>query len=902
MVVVLGARDKTMKHIPNICTGSVLILLLTTPALGDWTQIATLLAGNGTAGDQFGYSVSVSGDRAVIGVPNDDEDGKDAGVAFVFKRNGSEWVQVAKLHPDATAPEERFGRSVSISEDTIVVGAPGDWLTGAGAAYVYQRMGLDYWVRVAKLTASDGASGAHFGASVSISGDTIVIGAPDAEYTSQHSGLAYVFHKHLSSWLQAAKLRPSDGTNDDEFGRSVSISASGTTAVIGAPFKYSDGATGVVYVFYEPSGWGGIPHEDAQLRASDGALGDYLGYSVAVSDDFVVAGAYGDDDGGSSSGSAYVFEKPGSGWSGTINEAAKLLASDGAAYDYFGWSVSLSGDAVGIGAFHDDDNGTASGSVYAFVKPGGGWAGTLTGSSKLLANDGDNDDVFGMSVSMSDGRIVVGALSDESGADSGSAYVFEGGGLDWTQVAKLIDGGDAAEAWFGKSVSISGDTAVVGACGIDDNGADSGAAYVFDRTGLGWARVAKLLPSDGAAGDCFGVSVSISGNTIVVGADCDDDLGTNSGSAYVFTEPGGGWAGTLNEDAKLFAGDASADDHFGAAVSVSGDTIVVGAELDDDSGADSGSAYVFTEPVGGWAGTLNENAKLLAGDGAAGDQFGSAVSVSDDTVVIGAPSDDDNGTDSGSAYVFTEPSGGWAGTLNENAKLLAGDGAMGDQFGVSVSLSGDMVVIGAELDDDNAADAGSAYIFEKPGTGWAGTIYEVAKLLASDGAADDQLGNAVSISGNTVVVGAPLDDDNSADSGSAYVFEKPSNGWAGTLNEDVELLASGGAANDQFGGSVANFGDTIVVGASLRDANGTDSGSACVFVRPPAAGNLNCDDAVDNYDIDPFVIALTSARNAVPFDEYYALWPDCDPMKADINADGRVDNFDIDPFIALLTR
>ena len=216
-------------------------------------------------------------------------------------------------------------------------------------------------------------------------------------------------------------------------------------------------------------------------------------------------------------------------------------------------------------------------------------------------------------------------------------------------------------------MSVSGDIAVVGACGTDDNGTDSGSAYVFNRKGLSWARTAKLLPSDGAAGDCFGVSVSISGDTILVGADCDDDGGTDSGSVYVFSSPGTGWVGTLNEDAKLLASDAAADDHFGAAVSVSGDTIVVGAELDDDSGADSGSAYVFTEPVGGWAGTLNESAKLLASDAAADDHFGAAVSASGDTIVVGADLDDDSGADSGSAYVFTEPVGGWAGTLNENA-------------------------------------------------------------------------------------------------------------------------------------------------------------------------------------------------------------------------------------------
>ena len=444
MVVVLGARDKTMKHIPNICTGSVLILLLTTPALGDWTQIATLLAGNGTAGDRFGYSVSVSGDWAVIGVPYDNEDGTDAGAAYVFRLNDSEWVQVAKLHPDATAPEERFGTSVSISGDTLVVGAPGGWYTGPGAAYVYKRMGLNYWVRVAKLTASDGDDRDYFGTSVSISGDTIVVGAYGDDDNGHLSGSAYVFQKSGSTWSQVAKLLPSDGMYGDKFGQSVSISASGTTAVIGAPYKHSNSSAGVVYVFDRPSGWSGTLNENALLLASDGAQGDYLGDSVFISGDTVVAGAYGDDDSGSRSGSAYVFEKPGSGWSGTINEAAKLLPSDGAAYDHFGGSVSLSGDTVAIGApASDDDSGTDSGSVYVFVKPGGGWAGTISEDAELLASDGSTNGGFGMSVSVSDDRIVVGALSDESGVSSGSAYIFDGSGSNWTQTAKLMAGGDA---------------------------------------------------------------------------------------------------------------------------------------------------------------------------------------------------------------------------------------------------------------------------------------------------------------------------------------------------------------------------------------------------------------------------------------------------------------------------
>ena len=408
--------------------------------------------------------------------------------------------------------------------------------------------------------------------------------------------------------------------------------------------------------------------------------------------------------------------------------------------------------------------------------------------------------------------------------------------------------------------------------------------------------MAKLLPSDGAAGDRFGGSVSISGDTIVIGADGDDDSGLDSGSVYVFVQPSTGWAGTLNEDAKLLASEGAAGDHFGTSVGISGDAVAAGAPCDDDDGTDSGSAYVFAKPGAGWTGTLNEQVKLHADDGAAGSGFGASIAISGDTVAVGAPLDDDAGADSGSAYVFEKPGAGWFGTITENAKLLAHDGAAGDQFGTSVSISNDTVSIGAQLDDDNGIDSGSAYIFERPGAGWAGTVYDAAKLLASDGAPGDQFGTSASISGDTVGIGARFDDDDGADSGSAYIFEKPPGGWAGTLGESAKLPVRDAAVGDNLGASVSVSGETIIVGAPLR---GADSGSAHIFMQPPV-GDVNCDAVVNSFDIDTFILALISAHHAAPFDEYYALWPDCNPMLADINGDGNVDNFDIDPLVELL--
>jgi len=414
-------------------------------------------------------------------------------------------------------------------------------------------------------------------------------------------------------------------------------------------------------------------------------------------------------------------------------------------------------------------------------------------TQKLVASDGAAGDHFSESVSVSGDTALVGAAHDgDLGQYSGSAYIFENVGGVWTQTAKLLASDGAAEDRFGSRVSVSSDTALVVAMGDDDLGQDSGSAYVFERVGGVWSQTTKLLASDGAAGDSFGYSVAVSGETVLVGVMNDDDRGENSGSAYVFEKVGGVWTQT----AKLLASDGAAEDWFGYSVAISGETAFVGARQDDDSGVDSGSAYVFERVGGVWT----QTAKLLAADGDDGDSFGYSVSVSGEAALVGANSDDDLGNSSGSAYMFERGGGEWMQT-----KLLAADGAAYDSFGCAVSIAGDRAIVGARSDDDGASNSGSAYIFENVGGAWGQT----AKLMASDGAPDDWFGWSVSVSGGTAVVAARLDDDGGQDSGSAYVFDLcPScpadfNG-DGTVNTlDVLAFLNAWAAGD----SSADFDD-----------------------------------------------------------------------------------------------
>lgn len=405
---------------------------------------------------------------------------------------------------------------------------------------------------------------------------------------------------------------------------------------------------------------------------------------------------------------------------------------------------------------------------------------TLHEDAKLSAADLAAER-FGFSVSLSGDTAVVGAnfTADDcpSGpnCNSGSAYVFVRTNGVWTQQAKLTASDAAAGDRFGVCVSVSGDTALIGALQDDHaGGTDAGSAYVFVRSGTVWTEQAKLTASDAVAYDWFGHSVSLSGDTAAVGASSGHPV-PGPGAAYIFVRSGDVWT----QQQKLTASDAAAADHFGFAVSTDGDAVVVTAHANDDAcpadpDCQSGSAYVFVKPVGGWSSVpspITEVAKLTASDAAAGDIFGESVSVNGDTVVVGAGRNDDAcpanpACQSGSAYVFVRSGGVWT----EQQKLTALDAAAVDYFGGSVSVIGDIAVVGAFQppgEPSSGSGSGSGYVFVRSGEVWT----QRQKLTASDGATGNQFGVSVSLSGETAVIGASFDADAGSSSGSAYVFD-----------------------------------------------------------------------------------------------------------------------------------
>ena len=366
-------------------------------------------------------------------------------------------------------------------------------------------------------------------------------------------------------------------------------------------------------------------------------------------------------------------------------------------------------------------------------------------------------------------------------------------------LVKLVASDAMPSDRFGVSVAISGDTALVGAPTED---AERGAAYVFTRVDGIWMQQAKLTASDGRSLRKFGYSVALSGDTAVVGGSTgviggsDVPADPTPGSAYVFERAGDTWI----EQAKLTAGpDGATRDDFGTAVGVSGDTVVVGA----GGVGVGGAAYVFTREGGTWA----RQATLTAGDPATGDKFGFSVAVAGDTAVVGSQLDDvGSNTDQGSAYVFTRDGARWS----QDAKLAASDGAAEDNFGFSVAASADAVVVGSWHDDVNGnKDQGSAYVFARRGGGWL-----EHHLIAGDGAGGDEFGRSAAVSGDTVLLGAQRDSTgDNVQHGSAYVFGRS----GGTWPERTKLLAPDGGRFDVFGVSVATSGNTALIGAGFHD-------------------------------------------------------------------------------------
>ncbi|MEM6397609.1 MAG: hypothetical protein AAF741_14770 [Bacteroidota bacterium] len=823
----------------------------------EWEETQKVVADDGAQGDLFGAAVAVSGDVAIATAFADGDNGTTSGSAYIFRNDGSSWNQEQKLIASDGEPFEQFGFSAAISRDVALVGAfqDDDNGNGSGSAYVFRYDGND-WVEEQKLLPTDGAMNDAFGVRVALLGDLALVGAFGDD---NGTGSAYVFRFDGSSWVEEQKLTALDQATSDRFGWSVALAEN--TAIVGAFGDESE--RGAAYFFrFDGSSW----NQEQKLTANDGVTGDRLGFSVAIADDVIVVGAEEDD---TATGSAYVYRFNGANW---VQEQ-KLTAINGSIGNRFGTSVAIQGDQIISGAI---SRANGRGSVYVFSRLGTNWFQT----QEIIASDGASSDNFGGSISLSGETLLAGALGDDSGM--GGAYFFESffrmpnvdqffckqtptllTGTDNCSDASTIvvtadppgpitENGDieitftltdeagnssiARQGFFvndcivcptlgainNPSISCPGDDATFTVTGLtnmaeaDNNILDFGLRFV--------AFSGTVPPADPYVGSDFDLGsvpfVSLTNGNTEAAISTGSILPPGSYTIYTLLNPAPAdmscrpvastqliigdieapvptsFVGIEWEEVQeIVAGDQAAFDVFGTSVSIFGDVAIVGASGNDDNGSGSGSAYVFRFDGTSWT----QEAKLVASDGADSDEFGSSVSIFGDLAVVGAFGDGDNGFSSGSAYVFGFDGTNWS----QLQKLTASDGTNGDQFGASVDIYGNTIVIGSARNDNQT---GAAYVFGYDGVSWT----EVQKLTATDATVSDEFGQSVSIEENLIVVGASGD---GALRGSAYIFRFDGSNWV----QEQKIVASDGANLHQFGFSVDQSGDVVLVGAVSKN-------------------------------------------------------------------------------------
>jgi len=434
----------------------------------------------------------------------------------------------------------------------------------------------------------------------------------------------------------------------------------------------------------------------------------------------------------------------------------------------------------------------------------------------------------------------------------------------WIQRTKLVASDGASNDFLGRSVAFEGDVAVVGAAGSDPGGAEAqGAAYVYVRANGAWSETAKLTAPDGAAGDEFGFAVAISGDTIVVGARfATVDAISGRGAAYVFVRSGDAWV----EQTKLVADDGAAFDELGDSVAIDDDTVLLGAPFRNSS---RGAVYAFVRDGDAWS----AQGSMAADDGADFDRFGLALAIEGDTALIGSPSADVGAnTDQGVVYAFTRDAGTWSFAT----KVTAEDGAPFDEFGNALAIDGNTLAVGAHAANiGTVGNQGAAYAFVRDGDAWT----QQAKLIdETDGFFGDEFGISVGVSGDDIAIGALFADPNADENeGRAYVFHRDGEAWS----RRATLTADDGVMGEEFGIGIAIDAGTVVVGAEFGPVDGDWRGAAYVFSPAAAAAIISPPSLAFEQDPDttsaaPLAIAnVGDAGSTLDYSIYESVNADC---------------------------
>ncbi len=811
----------------------VAIIILMLAALPVYAQgpAGETTAITATNGVYFGEAVDVDNDTAVVGAHGVNS---NQGAAYIFKRNsgGSEaWGQVITLTGHAAG--DWFGSAVAIDGDTLAVGAR-KVLTD-GAVYIFDRNqdGADNWGRVITVTVTGSGSGDDFGSAVALDGDTLVVGALDAQS-------AYVFERNQSgadNWGLVTTLTVTATGVVTPYGFGYSVAVDGDTIVVGAIGSKVNGnsAQGAAYVFTRNQGGADNWGVAAVLTDTIGQSFDQFGHAVAIDRDRIVVTSI---NAASSTGLAKLFERNAGGVADSWHAVKAWLGSSTG--DAFGNSVAISGDTVIIGALlHDVNSNSDQGASYVYRRNRGGL--NVWGlDTKLTASDGVAGDQFGSAVALdvTNNVFLIGAA--EANSSQGKVYIFNSSGNFWKERAAPVATDAAANDHFGGTLDISDSVLDVSGGAVDISGgvllvgapdadpadvSGAGEAYIFyrNRSGKdGWGQVITLTHSSAAAGDHLGSAVALDNDTALVSAPNEEVGGnTNAGAAYIFERNQSG-ADNWGQVAALTASDSARSDFFGASVAIDNDTALVGAPQHDVNGNNNqGAAYIFERNQGGVTDSWGQVTVITATDGVANDAFGNSVAISGDTAIVGAYRADPNGhAQEGAAYIFYRNEGG-VDNWGQVIKLTQGNGS--DAFGYAVAIDGDIAAVSASYAAPNGSNTGAVYVFER-NQGGADNWGLVATLAPSILEANDWVDASIDISGDTIVVSSRY----AGSHGKVYVFDRNE---GGTDNWGLSGVWESSDANvAQFGISSAIDANTVVVSDSYADvgANGSQ-GRAYVY-------------------------------------------------------------------------
>jgi len=754
-------------------------------------------------GDQFGKSISIDGNYALIGVPGSDDPISNSGKAFIYKKQNGGWTKKKEFSTNQPFTDFYFGLSVCLSGPLAFVGVPGFDNGGdqKGVVYVYKSTSAwETYAEIAVLTHTDLVDNSLFGTSIAAKGNFVAIGAPGANGASNNgSGAVYIFELVGPNFVFRKKIFTSIGNSLDDFGYAVAFN--NDNLFVGSPLYRVDGRNeGSVFV-YDLIGFNQV----AQLKMSDDIHFQFGASLSATNNELSVAAPFGLN-GNGSFGSVFLFIKSGPNWV-DATENFKFLPLEEDGYGLYGSSISMNESFLLVG--------TKSGTkVDLLQKSGEGWG--MASIVKTFEEPGlVFQNQYGTAVALSDNDILIGAFNLNLPQEaSGSVFAYENDGT-WATPKALpklyYPSPSAGDDLFGEDVDIYGKYAVVGARNDDARGENSGAAYVYEFNGMGWDRVAKLTASNAEAMDNFGSAVSITDDRVVVSATSAAFNGANRGVVYVFEKPANGWE-DATETAVITRVDEVLNGSFGFKVEAAGSEIAV-THYQNGSTDKIGECYVFGRVNDSWV--LKARLNPVERTSVKADAFGFALAFDGSTVVVG--SYNAGSQRGGLVHVFQKPINGWVDS-NQGVILSPSDPVDFGGCGYSVGIYKNTIIAGCPQGSNGTI--GAAYIFER-GNKWKNTT-ENAKLRTSI-TTRNRVGTSVDIWGDIAVVSSPKV------GGEVFLYKKEDNFWRNT-NEYNVIFPNG--VSESFGQSLALMGDHLIVGAPESNSeSGGKTGKVEFFLK-----------------------------------------------------------------------